>query len=207
MRKQELKMNNLQTIKEIKDLEIKRNQLITASKESISRFEKEIETLMQDQKTIILGLIKVKNVFGKKKTEEDIEQKLLETKIKLENEQNKLKLLEVSSIKENLSLDKICQEMNEMKKQSMENLKELEHEAIELHKAYLEKKRLYNELLEQTNSSILSTNNYLDQIFNDDVLYRDGSYWDRKTGVRVNRQRPGIHTIMGSKDLCKKEGR
>lgn len=200
-------MNNLQTIKEIKDLEIKRNQLITASKESISMLEKEIETLMQDQKTIILGLIKVKNVFGKKKTEGDIEQKLLETKIKLENEQNKLKLLEASSIKENLSLDKICQEMNEMKKQSMENLKELEYEAIELHKAYLEKKRLYNELLEQTNSSILSTNNYLDQIFNDDVLYRDGSYWDRKTGVRVNRQRPGIHTIMGSKELCKKEGR
>lgn len=200
-------MNNLQTIKEIKDLERKRNQLITESKESISMLEKKIETLMQDQKTIILGLIKVKNVFGKKKTEEDIEQKLLETKIKLENEQNKLKLLEASSIKENLSLDKICQEMNEVKKQSMEKLKGLEHEAIELHKAYLEKKRLYNELLEQTNSSILFTNNYLDQIFNDDVLYRDGSYWDRKTGVRVNRQRPGIHTIIGSKELCKKEGR
>ncbi|MGM0112056.1 hypothetical protein [Enterococcus sp. DIV0187] len=199
-------MNDLQTIKEVKELASKRNQLIAKSKESISNLEQEIETLVHDQKNVILGMINVKRFLGKKKSEEEIEQQLLETKIKLENEQNKLKLLEASSIKDNLSLDRIYKEMNEVKGQSEERLKKLENEAIELHRSYLDKKRLYIEMLEQTNNSILSTNNYLDQIFNDDVFYRDGSYWDRKTGVRVNRQRPGIHTIMGNSELCKKEG-
>lgn len=198
-------MLNVPTIKEMKEIEQRKMNLIQECKQECMNLENQINLLTKEHSTSVLSALKPTRLFSKKRTTESIEAELTQLRAQLKVNQEKLTILKNSSVKNEVSLEKIIQEMEQARNEQLKELQTIQKEAEKHYNHYTSKAEEYTHLVKQVNNEISATNMYLERIFNDDVLYRNGCYWD-ETGKRVDRERVGIHTITENNKLMKKEG-
>ncbi|MGX7024144.1 hypothetical protein [Vagococcus hydrophili] len=198
-------MLNLQTINEIKEIEKRKATFLNECRKEENELLIKIDKLSKEHESSILSVLKPKKLFSKQRTTESIEEELTQLRMKLKLIKEKELLLEKSSIKKEISLDPVLIEMKKYKSEKENMLKKIKEEAEYFYNQYIGKAEEYSQSIQQINQEITSSNNYLEKIFNDDVTYRDGSYWNN-LGERVNRDRVGIRTISENIKLSKKDG-
>lgn len=190
-------------LKEIKDMQSKKKELILYGRKKIVEIETEIKKLEFEKEKSILNELKKSsfNLFGKKQlSKEELSKKIKESKLLIENELKTIETLEKATIKDQFNLNDVMKQLDNIRAEVISEIGATEVKVSDSQQKYFDLNREYQEQLMIANQFVNYANKVVASVNLEGLTYANGTYWNNKQ-ERVSVEQLGIYPFSKSASL------